>query len=599
VGPFAPDPEDAERLAGAPAPELPRRYRVRRVESDSCLVADEAPRIQVRVHREHAFSESEARELGTRVILLDGAGSFGPLLDNKQLLYNLDHHSGCERTFTLATCEQALLLVTSGLELAEGDWSIYANEPDLDTVLALWCLLNHARLRDLSPESRDVLLPMIRLEGAIDANGTELAQMCGLPASAMRDAQRRLDHLLARERQVKGGGGWQTLDLEAYTVEMLCEIDRLIFTADDFRDYASIDEVYGHAEIGDRCVAVVCHDKAGIYAVEKLLKGRWGNQLGLIALENEPGHYTLRRTAVLADIDLEHTYDLLNLLDRNVDGRPPGKRWGGSDTIGGSPRPGGSALAPLELLRILGLAHRRPTPWQRALAVWRIGWLTAGVFAAAFLAGWGAAVLPELSAPLGSDAVRLGAFSLVVALASALLSRFYSGRRLWLFGFRRPAGGDWLPLALLAALAALPARAWFPAPTAPDLGALAAAAGTVALTALALELWFRGLVHGFLQLDSRVQSVGGRWRISGAAWVSAGLYALASAAVWLPRHGGAPVRLYTDLGVPELAVVAGTAVVSGLALAMMRERSLSVWPGVAAQLAGGLACAASWAWLAA
>jgi hypothetical protein len=440
---------------------------------------------------------------------------------------------------------------------------------------------------------------MIRLEGAIDANGTELAQVCGLPAAALRDAQRRLDHLLSRERQVKGGGAWQTLDLETYTVEMLSEIDRLIFSADDFRDYASIEEVYGHAELGDRCVAVVCHDKAGIYAVEKLLKERWGNQLGLIALENEPGHYTLRRTAVLADIDLEHTYDLLNLLDRNVDGRPPGKRWGGSDTIGGSPRPGGSALAPLELLRILGLAHRRPTSWQRALSVWRIGWLTAALLAGAFLVGWGAAALPELSAPLGVDAVRLGAFSLVVVLASALLSGFFSGRRLWLFGFRRPAGSDWLPLALVAAVAALPARAWFPSPTAPDPASLAAAAGAVAATALALELWFRGLVHGSLQLDSRVQSVGGRWRISAAAWVSAGLYALASVAIWLPRSGRTPVRLYADLGVPELAVVAASAALAGLALAMMRERSLSVWPGVVAQLVGGLACAATWSWLAA
>ena len=92
-------------------PSLPQRYRVREGDDDAHLVCDEAPRIQVRVRREYTFSEAEARELGGRVILLDGAGSFGPLLDHKRRLYNLDHHQGCERMFTLATCEQALLLV--------------------------------------------------------------------------------------------------------------------------------------------------------------------------------------------------------------------------------------------------------------------------------------------------------------------------------------------------------------------------------------------------------------------------------------------------------------------------------------------------------
>ncbi len=33
-----------------------------------------------------------------------------------------------------------------------------------------------------------------------------------------------------------------------------------------------------------------------------------------------------------------------------------GERWGGSESIGGSPRQGGSAFGPSELLRVLGLA---------------------------------------------------------------------------------------------------------------------------------------------------------------------------------------------------------------------------------------------------
>ena len=152
-------------------------------------------------------------------------------------------------------------------------------------------------------------------------------------------ADRVLVKRIEEEQQTKGGGNWQTLNLEAYALEMLGEIDRMIYSADDFRGYANIEEVYGHTALGERSVSVLCRDSSGIYAVEKLLKERWGDQLALIALEREPGHYTLRRAATLSDIDLNDAYRLLNLLDPNVDGRPASKRWGGSDNIGGSPRP--------------------------------------------------------------------------------------------------------------------------------------------------------------------------------------------------------------------------------------------------------------------
>ncbi len=184
------DPADAsgpswpvEETIGQPA--IPERYGLRDQDGLRFLECDEAPRVRVVIEPGMSVSRSEAAALGERTILLDGAGSFGPLIDNDRKLYNLDHHSGCERLFTLATCEQAQLLVQSGLELSEGDWTIYANEPDLDTVLAVWCLLNHRRLRMLRPEARDVLMPLLRLEGAIDAHGPDLARSCGLPGALL------------------------------------------------------------------------------------------------------------------------------------------------------------------------------------------------------------------------------------------------------------------------------------------------------------------------------------------------------------------------------------------------------------------------------
>ncbi len=601
--PFGPGARVTPRGTGDPlarhvspaADAFPERYRVRRSEGDSQILCDEAPRIEARVRRDYAFSEAQARELGERVILLDGAATFGPLLDNKRRLYNLDHHRGCERTFTLATCEQALLLVHSGLDLSSGDWSIYANEPDLDTVMAIWCLLNHARLRALSPEARDVLFPLIRLEGAIDANGSQLAEVCGLPADVLRRTQGHLDDLLTRERQVRVEGGWNTLDLEAYTAEMLGAIDRIVYTAEDFRGYASIAEIYGHAELRDGGVAVVCHDVSGIYAVEKLLKGRWGDQLALIALEKSAGHYTLRRSATLADLRLEDAYEQLNRLDRNVDGRPPGKRWGGSDSIGGSPRPTGSAFSPGELLRVLTQVYRPPARWRRLIGATRMAVLVVGVGITSLLASIGLAAIPEVAEWLRTGAARVATFSVLVGLSTLVLSSLTSGRRLWLYGYRRPAGSDWVPFALLAALAALPLRAWFPPPSALEPVAVATTLLGVALAALGLEAWFRGLAHGMLQEQSRTQFPGGPWRLSAAACGSAALYALTVTGVSLP---GILLDETPWLGpAQEIGLVAASAALGGLALAVVRERSLSLWPGVAAQLVGGAGCVALWLWL--
>jgi hypothetical protein len=574
---------DPPALHSDAASPLPRRYKLRGGGGEPThLLCDEAPRLKVQVRRDYAFSLSEAKELGERVILLDGAGAFGPLLDNKRRLYNLDHHQDCERTFTLATCEQALLMVTSGLGLGEGDWRVYANEPDLDTVLALWCLLNHARLKDLRPEARDILYPLIRLEGAIDANGTELAEVCGLPNAVYEKARKSLDELLEREKGVKGGGDWQTLDLEAYTAEMLSAVDRMIYSVEDFRGYASIEEVYGHVEIGERSVAVLCRDDSGIYAVEKLLKERWGDQLGVIALEREPGHYTLRRASTLSDVDLNAAYSLLNQLDPHVDGRPPGKRWGGSESIGGSPRQGGSAFGPSDLLRVLGHAFEPVNRWRRLRTAMQSTLLVA------VLVGLGVAAGAELLPGFG-HAGAAAAGALIVLLGGVLVSRSASKRRMWLYGWRRPGGKRWLLPATFAALLAVPLRGLFPTPAAFTPGGVVGALVGIALLVLAFEVCFRGLVHGLLLRHARLPGPDDRAQITYPAAVSALLYAIVATGLCLPAiwSGIQP----TLPPVEETALVFLAALGGGLLLARVRERSLSLWPGAAAQLLGGIASA--------
>jgi hypothetical protein len=573
--------------AAAQQPEIPKRYALREKNDIRYIECDEAPRLRAIIDSQMSVSRSGAASLGPRVILLDGAGSFGPLIDNDEKLYNLDHHSDCERLFTLSTCEQALLLVHSGLDLSEGDWKIYANDPDLDTVLAIWCLLNYRRVRELSPEARDVLLPLFRLEGAIDANGPELASLCGLSSDNLERTLQRIDHLLARERELKQARSWTKKRLLPYTLQMLRAVDALVYAAEDFGDYARIDAIYGHVEVAPGRVAVVCRDAAGIYAVEQHLKSRWGDQLSLIALENEPGQYTLRRVTKLSGPKLGPAYDRLNRVDEAVDGHPLNKRWGGSEDIGGSPRPAGTMLSAEELLQNLERAYRPSTRWRRIRA--SIAVVLAGV-SCMFI--WPLASffptptsLPGFRGGLTASH-SFGLASLILLTVGMFLAHSTLRRRPWVYGWRTPikGGGAWLfPILLLGSL---PVAAWLSTSVGTRGVEISAgvAAGWLAITSG--EIWFRGLVHGLLVPDYSVQRPQGAWQISRGAFASSLAYAVVATVMARPVLDHA---LFPQLGVSEAELVLGILVLFfavGLALAAFRERSLSFLPGLAIQLVG-------------
>ena len=586
-----PAPEPVERLK-----VIPERYAVREKDGVRSLSCDEAPRVRAVVDPDMAASKSEAANLGDGVILLDGAGTFGPQLDNDKRVYNLDHHWACERLFTLSTCEQALLLVHSGLGLADGDWTIYANDPDLDTVLALWCLLNHRRLRELRPEARDVLLPLLRLEGAIDSNGRELAQLCGLPSDVLEATHERIEGLLVAERRLKQEGAWSKKDPYAYTLEMLRAVDALVYRDEDFGDYTRVEEIYGHVEVAPRKVAVVCRDRSGIYTVEQLLKTHWGDQLAIVALENQPGQYTLRRVSSLGGPGLEAAYDMLNRMDPAVDGRPVGKRWGGSSDIGGSPRPRGTLLASAEVLESLRRAYQTRSGsgrWARTACAFAVGiafWLLLEPLVV-FLPRWLPESQPALQAALG----RAQGTGLALLLG-LLVTRSLTRSRWWLLGWRAPAPGGWWWLAAPILLLTLPLGGALPMPLGPAPQDHLVGIAVAALGAFASEVWFRGVVHGMLSLDTPVQHPGGPRFLSRAAWVSSLSWSAAMAALTFAVCSR-PELVPFGFGRWELTgVAAGSALLSGLALASVRERSLSLWPCVGLQVAGVLLCGGLWVW---
>src|SRR5262245_6455886 len=233
-----------EDVGGLPVPDTTGgsgRYEIRQSEAGPFIYCREAPSVSVRVDRSLAFSEADAQKLGERVILLDGVGQFAPTMDGKRQLYNLDHHAACLRSFTLASCEQALIVVVKGLSLDKGDWTIYANEPDLDTLLAPWILLNFRRVPQLSQEARDRPLPLVRFEGALDSNGAHVAEFCGLPSAALERARADVQQLFEHEQQIRKAGEWSALDPLEFAVEMLQEIDAAVYGPGELGEFAEVE----------------------------------------------------------------------------------------------------------------------------------------------------------------------------------------------------------------------------------------------------------------------------------------------------------------------------------------------------------------------
>jgi membrane protease YdiL (CAAX protease family) len=538
--------------------DRPDRYFIQEENGARFLYCREAPEVKVRIEHGLTFTAAAAHKAAEGSIFLDGVAQGAPFIDAERRVFNLDHHADCVRQFTLSSCEQALVLVRRGLDLRERSWTLYANEPDLDTVLALWVLLNAMHVTD-NAQVRDAITPLVRVEGTLDVHGRDRIDLAALPPPALEAALSHLDELHRSEQAARRGGSWEHADPLAFTAEQLRAIDGAVFPAEYFEGFRHV-EALARAELSDHRIAVVCSSDRGIYEAEEDLKRLYGKRLGIVALQKEPHVYTLRQVDAFLPGNLEAAYARLNILDPAVRSGSGRNRWGGSAEIGGSPRRTGTRLSPQEIAEACRQAYRKPTWKERGWAA-----VSALLVALVCLAGGGpgflARFVPSWS-PLAVPAWRLAAgMSLVAVFFLVLLGR----KRPRLYGLRLPGGWDWLWLTPLALLGAAAGGAW----TAGTQGGFSLAALAVFLAfPLAAELIYRSLAHGILARSFHIMHDGGRWFVSVPTMVSAALYA---AITPLPPVASAL------LGQPWgwLLALAG-ALLFGLAAGAARERSGSV-----------------------
>ncbi len=536
-----------------------QRYQIRKDAGARRLVCVEAPTLGVQIERGLCVRASEARHAPPGTIFLDGAAECEPFADPVRGVYNLDHHEGCVRSFTLSACEQAMVLLLRGLDLRKREWNVFANDADLDVVLAIWVLLNHHRLAAGDGAARAEILPLLRLEGAIDAHGLAGQEFCALPPGLLDETRRRMDRLRDCERDLRDAGRWQKVDLLEYTQERLEQIDSFVYPQDAFADLVEIEEL-GRVQLLNSSVALACRAHVGVYEVERQLARFHGPRLGLLVLRLREGVYTLRQTDPALPASLEALYAHLNRIDPAVRTAQADRRWGGSGEIGGSPRNGGSQLTHAAILAACRHVYAPPPLTRRFLD----GALACAVAAAVPFLALAAAHAPALpGAPTGALA-----FGLALALLAACCVALGERRMRGLHGWRRPTGVGWLAALPFALVGALAGGVWIPAAEAD--ASLFRVALVSLLCAAGAELLFRGFLHGRLLACAaprapRSGTLAPPVLLSGLLYAAVG-GALAALGAFAP----------SPLAATGPALAAGGALVFGLAAGAARESSGSV-----------------------
>lgn len=567
---------------------IPDRYRIKKGEDGSVLTCLESPNIVLRIQKGRVVSGPNARKSPERTIFLDGAAGGEPFMDHDKQIYNLDHHEGVERSFTLSTCEQALIMVRKGLNLKDKNWTIYANEPDLDTLLAIWILLNHLHL---TPERSHVLteiVPLIRLEGIIDAIGLEHIELLAFPPELLERTRRRLEKLREEELTLKKEGKWNDLDYTEYTYRMLKKIDNIIFRVQDFRDFKGVVEL-ARADITETDAAVVYHCDMGIYELEEYLTKLYGRKPTFIILQKDRRNYTIRKGDMFSPLKLERIYERLNLFDPAVSGHDAENRWGGSGDIGGSPRATGTSLSASRIVHLCREAFIETDPVTKGRLLLRaivygmipqlLGWLTmiAGLF------------FPPFERFLTVPVLGLTTGSFVFLMALTLVVFYFSEirRSPTSYGLRLAVGWDWLRLVPAAVLMGLVGGVRLPLQYSQNGGASEWFLGVVLLPALT-ALLYSSAIHGNLVPHFPIQRFRGPFFLSTPALFAA--LALACGYALTPVDMVSLLDtmgpwLLPDTGYEHMGIIrkiASLPIFFGYALSLnlIRERTESVLPAL-------------------
>ena len=308
-------------------------------------------KLQIRLGHRWDF---EALPAGS--IALDGAVA-GPRLDPSSGRYSFDHHEGCLRLITTATCRQVLDALLLGLD--PSGFTAYLNDLDADTVLASWLLEHWERWK--RPAERAKVGPLVSAVAGLDAHGPaypleayELATEFHLRVMApVREAARAEYPAGPHEALALAWAeleSWWQAGLMPSNVKPPTKLELPPLRHWGPWVFASWGNIGGRPTFG----------------ASGALYGLGYDQL-ILHRQSELGHhYTLaRRSDLVPGPSLGQLYPAFNAQEAASRGRPlaPGETWGGGSSVGGGPRRG-SVLEPEQVAELLETPSGRLRPGE-------------------------------------------------------------------------------------------------------------------------------------------------------------------------------------------------------------------------------------------
>ncbi len=274
-------------------------------------------------------------------IALDGYVNTSPCFDPEGLRINFNHHENVDRLATRSTCAQVLIAIRQGLfdlfqEHGSPQANIYVNDCDEDICLSWFLLKNYLLVENACPEK---ITRLVMMEDLMDA--TAGAYPMPIELSTLKE----LAWIFEPYRSFRVNGGLDKKNAAEYQQIISKVVTRIEEHLSGKVTYAPLDTSYkkiGGGKNWTMFEEIGSHAHTGAYAdgirayvsVRKISSQRWV--------------YTLGKMSPYVNFDISKIIKALNKAEQNKT-----DKWGGANTIGGSPRVNGSKLPPQEIRKII------------------------------------------------------------------------------------------------------------------------------------------------------------------------------------------------------------------------------------------------------
>lgn len=277
-------------------------------------------------------------------IALDGYVNQGPRFQKEGPRANFNHHEEVDRLATRATCSQVLMAIRQGLykcfRNGKGpELSAYANDCDEDVCLS-WFLLKYGYLAEHT--MNPLLNRLVSLTDMMDTTAGAYPLPSDMPIL------QEMAWAFEPYRNFRLGGQLSRRDPAAFASIVTDVENRIMRHITGSGQKISLDTAYETIARGKDGWTMV--KEIGTYSRTGMFADNIQAYVSVRKRHDGNKDVTIGRMSIFIPFDVPKIIERLNQEENLIDN---GDQWGGGNTIGGSPRIGGTKLTNEKLFEII------------------------------------------------------------------------------------------------------------------------------------------------------------------------------------------------------------------------------------------------------